>query len=49
VVTLPDGALRGRVHAIGLPFALGDGPGREVTAPPAMGEHTREVLAELGM
>jgi crotonobetainyl-CoA:carnitine CoA-transferase CaiB-like acyl-CoA transferase len=43
-----DDKLAGRTKALGLPIRFADTPGK-VTAPaPALGQHTREVLAEFG-
>jgi crotonobetainyl-CoA:carnitine CoA-transferase CaiB-like acyl-CoA transferase len=38
----------GKLKTIDTPFTLRDVPKREPTAPPELGEHSREVLAELG-
>ena len=48
MLTLPDGPLRASVRTIGPPVSLGAPAGREVTPPPARGQHTRSILAELG-
>lgn len=42
----PDG---GTVPVVGPPVALSDTPGQLRRAPPALGEHTREILEELGV
>ena len=38
----------GRIKLAGLPIKLSETPGAVVSAPPLLGEHTREVLARLG-
>ena len=38
----------GRVRAPGIPVRLSDTPGSVRRAPPLLGEHTDEVLRELG-
>jgi crotonobetainyl-CoA:carnitine CoA-transferase CaiB-like acyl-CoA transferase len=38
----------GTVHQVGFPFAFGRTPPAMRSAPPLLGEHTDEVLAELG-
>ncbi len=41
----PDG---GRIRTVGIPVKLEGTPGSVRLAPPRLGEHTREVLAEMG-
>ena len=38
----------GTVRQVGLPFRLSATPGSIRTAPPLLGEHAAEILAELG-
>ena len=38
----------GAVRQVGLPFRLSATPGSIRTAPPLLGEHAAEILAELG-
>jgi len=47
VVDLPHPTIPG-FKVAGIPVKLSDTPGRPRTAPPALGEHTDRVLAELG-
>jgi len=47
LVEMPH-AVHGRVKLIGMPVKLSDTPGAFRLAPPLLGEHTDEVLAELG-
>ena len=49
IVRVPAGAMRDAVDAIGLPFSLGETrPTDARLAAPAPGEHSREVLREVG-
>jgi formyl-CoA transferase len=43
-----DHPTRGRYLSVGNPIKLSDSP-TEVTRSPLLGEHTRQVLAELGL
>ena len=38
----------GRVDQVGIPFELSETPASIRTPPPLLGEHTDEILAELG-
>ncbi|MCK5187453.1 MAG: CoA transferase, partial [Deltaproteobacteria bacterium] len=38
----------GKVKVTGIPIKLSDTPGEVETAPPVLGQHTQEVLTELG-
>ena len=38
----------GAIRQLGVPVKLGDTPGAVRTPPPVLGQHTRDVLAELG-
>jgi crotonobetainyl-CoA:carnitine CoA-transferase CaiB-like acyl-CoA transferase len=40
--------IAGRTRALGLPIKLSASPGKVTRAAPALGQHTREVLAEFG-
>jgi len=37
------------VKVLGVPLKLSETPGSVRTAPPALGQHTQQVLAEIGM
>ena len=39
----------GRVHTLGFPVKLSDTPAAVRRAPPLLGEHSAEILRELGM
>jgi len=43
-----DHARAGRTRALGLPIKFSDTPGEITRAAPVLGQHTREVLADLG-
>jgi crotonobetainyl-CoA:carnitine CoA-transferase CaiB-like acyl-CoA transferase len=43
-----DHPVLGSIHQVGLPFELAGTPASIRTAPPLLGEHSREILAELG-
>jgi len=43
-----NGGNRGEVAYVAQPFALSRTPFDVVSHPPALGEHTEEILAELG-
>jgi CoA:oxalate CoA-transferase len=47
VVEMED-ALRGKIKMLGIPTKLSDTPGKIRRMPPMLGEHTEEVLQELG-
>ena len=47
VVEMED-ELRGRIKMLGIPTKLSDTPGEIRRMPPVLGEHTQEVLKELG-
>ena len=38
----------GAIRQLGVPVKLGETPGAVRTPPPVLGQHTRDVLAELG-
>jgi formyl-CoA transferase len=39
----------GRVHTLGFPLKMSDTPPRVRRAPPLLGQHSTEILRELGM
>ncbi|MEP7346798.1 MAG: CoA transferase [Gemmatimonadaceae bacterium] len=39
----------GRVHTLGFPLKMSDTPLRVRRAPPLLGEHSAEILRELGI
>lgn len=43
-----DHPVEGRIPQIGFPVKFSETPGRILRAPPTLGQHTREVLSELG-
>ena len=47
VVEMEDD-LRGRIKMLGIPTKLSETPGKVLRMPPLLGEHTEEVLRELG-
>lgn len=42
-------AALGTIRVLGVPIKMSETPGRIRTAPPALGQHTRQVLTELGI
>jgi formyl-CoA transferase len=48
MIEIVDHALEGSIRTIGFPFKLNDTPARVRRPPPLLGEHTAEVLAEIG-
>ena len=42
-------AAAGTIKVLGVPIKLSDTPGSVRTAPPTLGQHTAQVLAEIGM
>jgi crotonobetainyl-CoA:carnitine CoA-transferase CaiB-like acyl-CoA transferase len=42
-------AAAGTLKVLGVPIKLSETPGSVRTAPPTLGQHTAQVLAELGM
>jgi formyl-CoA transferase len=44
-----DHPVAGRVHTLGFPVKMSDTPARVRRAPPLLGQHTDEILRELGM
>jgi crotonobetainyl-CoA:carnitine CoA-transferase CaiB-like acyl-CoA transferase len=43
-----DHPVLGTIRQVGLPFELSATPASIRSAPPLLGEHSREILAELG-
>ena len=48
MVVEADHPLAGRAKMLGIPVKLSETPGSVRRPPPVLGEHTHEVLAELG-
>ena len=44
-----DHPVAGRVHTLGFPVKMSDTPPAIRRAPPLLGEHSAEILRELGM
>jgi crotonobetainyl-CoA:carnitine CoA-transferase CaiB-like acyl-CoA transferase len=42
-------AAAGTIKVLGVPIKLSETPGSVRTAPPVLGQHTAQVLAEIGM
>jgi crotonobetainyl-CoA:carnitine CoA-transferase CaiB-like acyl-CoA transferase len=42
-------AAAGTLKVLGVPIKLSETPGSVRTAPPTLGQHTAQVLAEIGM
>ncbi len=42
-------AAAGTIKVLGVPIKLSETPGSVRTAPPTLGQHTAQVLAEIGM
>ena len=42
-------ATAGTIKVLGVPIKLSETPGSVRTAPPTLGQHTAQVLAEIGM
>jgi crotonobetainyl-CoA:carnitine CoA-transferase CaiB-like acyl-CoA transferase len=42
-------ATLGTIKVLGVPIKLSDTPGTVRSAPPTLGQHTNEVLGELGL
>jgi crotonobetainyl-CoA:carnitine CoA-transferase CaiB-like acyl-CoA transferase len=43
-----DHTKAGKIRVTGIPVKLSDTPGKVATPPPVLGEHTKEILADLG-
>ena len=48
MVQTVDHPKAGRIRVMGIPIKLSDSPGEIQLPPPLLGEHTDEILAELG-
>ena len=49
MIAAVEHAAAGVVKVLGVPLKLSETPGSVRTAPPALGQHTQQVLAEIGM